>query len=44
VIPPDWVSIKEGRWIWDKYHCGVNEYALKHKKKALDRLNMDGND
>ena len=40
VIGPNWVSINEARWIWEKFHTNVNEYALEHKKEALDKLDM----
>lgn len=41
VLPTNWVSLNEARWIWNKFHCDVNKYALQHKKEALDKLPMD---
>ncbi len=42
VVAPNWVTLNEARWIWNKFHCNVDEYALKHKKKPTDKLRMDG--
>jgi len=41
LVSGEWVTINEGRWIWNKYHCDVNEYAMRFKKRPSDKLPME---
>jgi len=37
-IGGEWVTIGEGRRIWEQFHCDVNEYAMLYKEHHGDPL------
>ena len=41
VWPTNWVSLNEAKWIWQHFHCDVNQYALARKKAPYERLDME---
>lgn len=41
LLSPNWVTLKEGKWIWRHFHCDVNTYAIAHKKQKADPLPME---
>lgn len=41
ILPTNWVSLNEAKWLWNKYHEKVNECAQRFKSKPLDRIRME---